>query len=216
MLSALPVVLGFDFGGVLWWSQFAAALVIAVTALLLMGILPFGSPVGKGVGFVLLMATTWVLYSWLHCCSVSDSTARLLHSPLPEITKDWVAPVLSEPTNQQPTALSVAPDQTFHSAALALLVVPVLWVSGVLFREESRLSVFLGIVTVGISVHAIYGIACQVNPQWSMLGQDPINLATGFGMFVNRNNMAPALARRAGFGIGLARMAIAFYVEDAI
>lgn len=189
-MLVLPVVLAFDFGGVLWWSHYAAALVMVICGVLALGTLidnPLRSLRNHKILVPLLL---WLAYTLLHCVTFDASLVQWLSPAIAKAYQTWLPPLGDEIFLEQPIPLSLAPDFTRHAVCFLACLMPLAWAATQVFVTSSRVNFLLHAISIGAAVQAAYGLACLVNPEWSIRPASPNGVESGFGSFVNRNNSA--------------------------
>ncbi|TWT98639.1 O-antigen ligase family protein [Stieleria varia] len=190
MVALLPIGLGFDFGGVLWWSHHALALVVIASACLTLGTLWSHPKLTLRHQLVMVPLGLWIAYSWLHRCSFDASFVGWLSQGTAAAYQDWMQPLLGAGSDLSRLPMSIAPDYTRHATCVFVLLLPLAWLSGRLFSTSSRIVFVLHAISIGVSLHVLYGITCLIHPEWSIRPANEMGIETGFGAFVNRNNAA--------------------------
>ena len=199
----MPIAAGFDFGGVLWWTQYVLGIGICVTAALAMPSLVANPEVGFRHHRLLIPLGLWFAFASLHCLSASHSMVAWLSPATASAYQDWLNPLMSNGSKSDVAALSVAPDQTRHSLAFMVMLLPLAWASSQVFTDRRRLGFLMGGICVGVSLHAIYAFTCLLVPEWSIRPVNETGTDAGFGTFVNRNNIALHFNLGLAAGLGL-------------
>lgn len=188
LLALLPFCVAADFGGVLAWTKYLAAITVAVA----IGFAVLGcgrsdlTGVRRHAGFLVLAA--WCGYVFMQTLPLSESTVRLLSPASAEAYTTWLEPIA--PAEHLPAVfpVSVSASDTQTSLAMLMLVAAVTWVSSIVFAWRSRAVLLLTAVSLGASAHACFGILRIVMPDFTIPGWLPDYAGSIFGTFINRNN----------------------------
>ncbi|QEF98730.1 O-Antigen ligase [Stieleria maiorica] len=190
-----------DYGGVLHWTHFVAALAIfclGVPVTLLASSRENLTGIRQLVPFVPVLL--WVGYSWLQCVPLDASIVHRLSPGSYSAYTDWLAPILPEEGVSRSFPISIAPDHSRHASAVFTLILAFLCYLPVVCRERVHVTWLLILLGAGIGLHAAYGITGALANNLNVPGGAPYQ--AGFGTYINRNNVAFLL--NIGFACGLA------------
>ncbi len=178
-----------DFGGVLWWTQYIAALAILAAALLALPSLFSADNLALlRQNYIVLILLFWSLFAWLQTVPMFAGLVGLLSNGSKLAYRDWIEPLLGVENTPTSFPISIDPQQTAHSVAAMVLVLCVVWTATQVFGARAKLSMLLHALAIGAALHAAFGIARQVYPQLHVFG---VEMQSGsFGCFVNHSNAA--------------------------
>ncbi len=189
LLAVLPIVVAADFGGVLWWTQYVAALAILAAALLAIPSLFLADSAGLSrQHYPVLILLLWCGFAWLQTVPMFAGLVGLLSRGSKLAYRDWIEPLLGAEGVPTFFPISIDPAQSAHSVAAMMLVVCVVWTATQVFVSCAKIGMLLNVLAIGAALHACFGIARQVYPEMQVFGAQLSS--TSFGCFVNRNNAA--------------------------
>lgn len=190
-LALLPTLIALDYGGVLCWTQYVAALVtLAVCTLAILSLLAQRGMLRQH--WLLLPLVLWLGFASFQTLPVSVETLRLLSPGSAQAYTDWIGPFVSRQTS--PISLSVHDSK--HACAILAVVIATAWASATLFQDRRRVIFLLLAISLGASMHAVIGM-------WELRFPLREGIDRGFGTFVNRNNAALLLNFGVGASLGL-------------
>lgn len=209
MIAILPVAIAFDFGGVLWWSQYIVSLTAFLVVLLtLPALLERRLPRGRSF-LIVVPLIFWCGFALWQSASVSPELVEKVSAGTATAYQRWSEPLLDnlEPDRVDMDGgtipLSIDPTNTRHFAWLAVSLIPIVACGIIVFRLPRQTEILLLTIAGVISLHVVYAIWCQVFPQHSVRVIDPDAVDLGFGSFINRNNAALHLNLGLATGVGL-------------
>ncbi|MEM6778398.1 MAG: O-antigen ligase family protein, partial [Planctomycetota bacterium] len=214
ILVCLPALLAIDFGGVLRWSQYIAAIaVLLAAAVSLAGLFDSSASTMLSQHKLLIPLGIFVAFVWFQTIELSPGFVSILSGGSYEAYMDWTKGLL--PGELRPTsfAVSISPSDTAHAAAFLTVMLALVFASSLAFHSRSRLVVLLSAIALaGLSV-AVVGVFRKLNPDADLWFIQP--KTTAFGGFVNRNNAALMLNLGLGASFGLLswRMMVLHSVE---
>ncbi|MCG8648439.1 MAG: O-antigen ligase family protein [Pirellulales bacterium] len=189
IVMSLPIVVAADFGGVLWWTQYAAAMAVAAAAVLaITALLAPGGSVSPKQHALLWPCLAWAVYAWLQSLPLPGSLVGWLSPASQAAYTQWIEPFVSSSQAPAYYSVSLSALDTRHAAAILTLLVGLVWAVPLIFQTRSRVAAFLCVVALGSALHAGFGIYRVMAPGTLVWGTD-IGQAT-FGSFVNPNNAA--------------------------
>jgi O-antigen ligase len=202
LLATLPIVVAADFGGVLWWTQYAAAQVAVLAAVLAVpAIFAISSTsVVRQHVFVLIMLA-WSAYAWLQTVPIFSGLASTLSRGSRLAYRDWIEPFMGSEGAPTFYPISIDVEQSAHAVAVLAIVTCLVWASTQVFVTRGKISMLLNVMAVGAALHAAFGIIRQVYPDVQVFGIEMNR--NSFGSFVNRNNAALMLNLGFGASVGL-------------
>ncbi len=204
LLAVLPAAVALDFGGVLWWTQYVAALAIVLAFILATPSLvlwwSFDRP---RHALVMTPLAAWWLYSWLQTVRLSPSLVAWLSPGSYSAYTDWLQPIL--PSSDMPTSypISIAPDLSSHAVAVFAMIVVFAWTSLRVFNSRARLIGLLSAIAITGAMISVLGIVSLTLPELKWVKDFSDVSTTHFGTFINRNNAALTLnfGLAASFGL---------------
>ncbi|WP_222436063.1 O-antigen ligase family protein [Rubripirellula reticaptiva] len=204
LLAILPIAVALDFGGVLWWTQCVAGLVIAAAfAFSLPTITTWSSYHRPRHMLVMVPLVLWLGFSAFQTIRLSPSIVGLL-SPASKVAyTDWISPIL--PAEQLPSSypISIAPDDSNHAVALFSVMVLLAWTSLRVFNTRSRLIGLLSAVAITGALISVLGITSLTLPDLAIAKYFSEAGNANFASFVNRNNAALTLNLGLAASLGL-------------
>lgn len=202
LLAVLPALIGFDFGGVLWWTQYMAASIIVFAAMLALPTLinHDAVPLLRRYWFVVILLG-WCSYAWLQTVPMFAGLVSVLSNGSKVAYRDWIKPFMGPEGPPTFFPISVDPEQTVHAVAWMAIMACAVWTATQVFVSRSKISMLLHVVAIGAALHAIVGIIRLVYPFIPVMGLEMPT--TSFGTFVNRNNAALFLNTGLAASLGL-------------
>jgi len=189
ILAVLPTVVAADFGGVLWWTQYATACAILVAAVLALPSLFSSDNVALLRNqYVVVILLVWWAFAWLQTVPMFGGLVGILSDGSKVAYRDWMAPFVGEGGTPAFFPISIAPEQSSHAVSVLALIVCACWTANQVFISRPRISMLLNALAIGAALHASFGIVRQVYPEIHVFGVEMQSNA--FGCFVNRNNAA--------------------------
>lgn len=202
ILAALPIIVAIDFGGVLWWTQYVAAIAILAAAFFALPTLVGRESTGLlRQHYLTLVLLVWCAYAWLQTVPMFVGLVGTLSNGSKLAYRDWIEPYVGSDGLGLFCPLSIAPEQSAHAAALLTLVLCLVWTSTQVFVSRAKIGMLLNVLAIGAALHAAFGILRQVYPEIQVLGVDM--KPHSFGCFVNRNNAALLMNLGLGASLGL-------------
>ena len=187
----IPILVSFDFGGVLKWTQYVSSFAV-ITAVLLSCAAMFGdrNPGGLKQHVLLIPMILWILYSLLHVVSLSPDLVHTLSPGSYAAYTQWLEPIL--PASELPTSfpISIAPHDSQHATAVLALVFGLVFASSMVFHSRPRIAFLLGCLAVGAAAQAAFGLTRLAFPNADLFDAVLDNANATFGAFINRNNAA--------------------------
>ena len=193
-----------DYGGILLWTQYVAALAVVVAAALAVpGLFGSGNARGLKQHVLLVPVLVWLAYAGFQAIPLPPAVVGLLSPASAAAYTDWVDPFLQP--NQRPAwfPISIDPMATRHVVAMIAVVALALWTATVVLNTRARVAALLSVIAVGSAVHAALGFWQLVDPSTTLLGLIDETHRGRFGTFVNRNNLALLLNFGTAAGLGL-------------
>ncbi len=204
ILTLMPLVLAIDFGGVLRWTQYMAALAVIVPALLTAIAWLSSRDRGQARQHVLLVPLLlWVVAVWLQTIPLPGAIVKWLSPGSASAYTTWIEPYFTAAELPRFFPVSVSVTETRHSLAMLCVIVAVVWCSAIVFNSRVRIGMLLsGLALAGACVTAL-GLSRLVFPDAPLFGYEEHLRASGFGMFINRNNAALMLNLGLACSLGL-------------
>lgn len=206
LVALLPLAVGLDFGGVLWWTQYAATVVVALAFLLSIPSLLPGAHSGRLRQVILVLPLSlWWLYAWLQTKPLSPSTVDRLSPGSFDAYTTWLEGII--PKQDLPSAfpVSISTSDSLHAVAVLSMLIPLSWVSAMIFQSRRRMIWLLSAVAISGTMVSAVGIVRLAFPNLPLFdffaNSTPAN--TSFGPFVNRNNAALMLNIGLAASLGL-------------
>ncbi|MCS7465467.1 O-antigen ligase family protein [Stieleria sp. ICT_E10.1] len=215
LLALIPVVVSFDFGGHLAWTQYCSALAIVTLTVAFLALLAAGRligarcPGGKESSSVrqrpsyalLYLASVWVALLYCQTVPLSDNTVAWASGGSYDAYTHWLdAPLsITGPADRTNAPISIIVSQTRHAVAFLVMLLPLMWMAIELVRTRRLAQLILVVIAIGTSLHAVYGMACILFPAITGL-----TAGHGFGGFINRNNAALFMNLGLAASLGLA------------
>ncbi|MDV6030827.1 MAG: O-antigen ligase family protein [Phycisphaera sp. RhM] len=215
LLALIPVVVSFDFGGHLAWTQYCSALAIVTLTVALLVLLAVGGwiayrcPVGEESpslrqrpSYALLyVVSAWVALLYCQTVPLSDNTVAWGSGGSYDAYTHWLdAPLsITRPSDRTNVPISIIASQTRHAVAFLVMLLPLMWMAIELVRTRPIAHLILVVIAIGTSLHAVYGMACVLFPAITS-----ITAGHGFGGFINRNNAALFMNLGLAASLGLA------------
>jgi O-antigen ligase/tetratricopeptide (TPR) repeat protein len=190
-LAALPVVVAADFGGILRWTQFVAA--IAVTLLTLLSLLAYWDTSNRGQlrqHVLLLPIVAWIIYGFGQTLSLPPAIVKTLNPASYEAYTLWLQSVVPESEIPSAFPISISPHDSAHVVAMLCVVVAFVFASAMIFCTRSRITLLLNVLSLGAALHVVYALLRLVFPDAGWIDQSHGLSSNSFGIFVNRNNAA--------------------------
>ncbi len=203
VLAFTPIVIAADFGGVLWWTQYVASFAFLIAIIL---VIPYAvsadCTIQKRSLILLVPLVLWSSYAWFQLVPLNAPLVEHLSPGAYEARTNLVRPFFStESRSSEGFPLSLSVDYSRHAASMLLVLTGLAWASAIVFTTRNRIGLLLGVIAVGASLHAAFGLYTLVFPQTEVFGTHPG--ASRFGCFVNRNNAALLLNIGVASGLGL-------------
>lgn len=189
ILATLPVVVAADFGGVLWWTQYIAALTIFAAMIMAIPSLFFernARPIRHY--YLIFILLFWTAYSWLQTVPMFGGLVGTLSNGSSIAYRDWIEPFLGQDRPPSFFPISIDPEQSSHAVAVLAMVVCLVWTTMQVFGSRNKIVMLLNVMAIGAALHAAFGIVRQVYPEIQVFGSTMA--VNSFGCFVNRNNAA--------------------------
>ncbi|MCD0458741.1 O-antigen ligase family protein [Roseiconus lacunae] len=202
-LALLGPLAAIEFGGVLPWTHYVAGLgVCGLGAIAVVVAFTRHGLIGASFLRRFWPLLLWVVFTWIQVVRLEPSIVSVVSPGSYSAYTDWLEPLL--PMEQLPGSfpISIAADLSRHAAAVMTLLLPLVFAVSVFCRERSQVECVLIALSVGIGLHAAFGIAMEFAP--ALRGYDErLTLGRSFGSFVNHNNAAFMLNLGLGCGIGI-------------
>ncbi|QDV81475.1 O-Antigen ligase [Stieleria magnilauensis] len=215
LLALIPVVVSFDFGGHLAWTQYCSALAIVTLTVAFLALLAAGKMIGSRClsgeesssvrqrpSYALLyVVSAWVALLYCQTVPLSDNTVAWASAGSYDAYTHWLdAPLsITGPADRPSAPISIIVSQTRHAVAFFVMLLPLMWMAIELVRTRRLTQLILVAIAIGTSLHAIYGMACILFP--AITG---FTVGHGFGGFINRNNAALFMNLGLAASLGLA------------
>lgn len=228
VVGLLPVVLSFDYGGCLAWTQYCAAMGVVTVAIATLVYLILTRRVGEVsqplqllVGYVhktsywlASLTLLWCGYIALQTIELPADIASLASQGAAEARTTWVKPLFRLVGQAAPERypISINVESTKRVFAFLLTLPPLIWVVTELTRKRVATFSLLAIVALGTATHAAYGLTCLVFPNNGWI--ESAAVPNGFGRFVNRNNASLLLSLGVGASLSLAVSRLSFILGD--
>lgn len=191
LLAVLPLIVALDYGGVMWWTQYLAALVIMVAfGLTLPTLLTWSTYFRPRQLVVLIPMLMWTFFSAFQTTSLSPGLVKSLSPASYSAYTEWLAPILPADALPATFPISIDVDQSIHALALLGMVLVLTWTSMQVFNTRARLIGLLSMVAIVGGVIAALGIVAQVFPNLAFFETIAETRGNGFSTFINRNNAA--------------------------
>lgn len=204
VMGLMPIAAAIDFGGVLWWTQFAfAAITCFLTCAALVQVVVLGDRYKLIHLWPILPAGFVVGYAIAQTVSLPDTLTSLIAPASYTAYREYAGAILPATgrTMASTHAISVEPEQTLHFASLLAAAVALFWSASQILVTRRRAIGLLSIIALsGVALTAI-GLLKMLLPEFEILGYGG-NTQT-FANFVNRNNAALFLNYTAAVSLGL-------------
>lgn len=189
LLMALPLVVAADFGGVLWWTQYVAALVtISILAFAFAAVSDRNATSSPRQFRLIGPLIAWVVFALIQTVELPPSLVSLASPASFDAYTQWLTPFLSSSAMPSEFPVSIAKQSSLHSIAVLALLISLAWSTVMIFRTRAHVAVFLSVIAIGGAAHAAFGILCTALPGTEIWGYETGSGA--FGTFINRNNAA--------------------------
>ncbi|MCC9656624.1 O-antigen ligase family protein [Rhodopirellula halodulae] len=202
ILVLIPFCLAADFGGILHWSQYPAALgVLAAMVLSLIGLTDSTASSGLRQHKLLLPLGLLVLLAWFQSLTLPSGIVGLLSPGSQTAYSTWLDGLLSSPQQPSSHSISVSPTDTRHVALLLTFLLPLSFAASIVFHARNRLTMLLSAIAITGASVAILGFYRKLDPTadlWFFTSK-----SNAFAGFVNRNNAALMLNFGMAAGLGL-------------
>lgn len=189
ILTVLPIAIAADFGGVLWWTQYVAAVFVLLAAA--MAIAAFTDlPNMPGTRRYLILAPLclWACFAWLQTAALPSAVVDKISPASSSAYIEWISPFLETTDIPSRFPVSLCAFESRHAAAVLTLLIGLVWSTLTVFRSDARILFFLGLFSVGIAAHAGFAIVRFIYPGTTVW---EIEMGAGsLGTFVNHNNGA--------------------------
>ena len=188
---AIPIVIAFDFGGALHWTQYAGGFAVVFAACLASVCHTSRSESGLLRNHILLLPTlSWLLFGLLQTLPLDANLVQKLSPGSHAAYTQWLKPIL--PANLLPSqfAISIAIHDSWHACAILALVVGLVFASATVFHARPRMVFLLRVVACGASLQACYGLLRVTLPDVNLFDLTLDEAQASFGSFINRNNAA--------------------------
>jgi O-antigen ligase/tetratricopeptide (TPR) repeat protein len=204
IIAVLPFAVAADFGGVLRWTQYAAAFPILLAALLALPALRSGHNSGRARQMLLLAPILiWLIFACLQTVSLPPSLVGLLSPASHAAYTEWITPLLPSGEALRAFPISVSVPDSMHAIALAAMLVPLCWAASLVFYTRARVIMLMSAIAVGSATLAAFGIARLAFPGASFFEFTESRVGAPFGTFVNRNNASLMLNIGLAASLGL-------------
>ena len=193
-ICVLPLGLALDFGGILRWTQYVAALAVTVAGILALVHLLTRSEQFSVDGwqtpirghFLALLLLGWGAFAWCQTIPIPAGLLAWISSGAHSAYVDWAGPLLGAEIKS--ASISIASVDSRHAISVLVIATLVSWVSAVVFNSRGRITtLLLSVAIAGAAIGAI-GMLRLVDPGfrlWSFTES-----SNPFSTFVNRNNAA--------------------------
>lgn len=204
IIAVLPFAVAADFGGVLYWTQYAAAFLIVLSALLALPALRTGQNSGRARQVLLLAPIlAWLLYACLQTIPLPATLVGLLSPASHDAYTQWLAPLLGSGDSLNSFPISVSPADSMHAIALMAMLVPLCWAASLVFYARSRVIMLINVIAIGGALLAAFGIARLAFPGAAFFDFTEGRVGAPFGTFINRNNASLMLNVGLAASLGL-------------
>ncbi len=191
VLAIVPFAMAIDFGGVLWWTQYIAAIAITVAfGFALPSIATWSSYYRRRQLLVMVPLVLWLGYSAFQNIPLPPSLVSVLSPGSYEAYTQWLIPILPAQLLPQSFPISLAAGETSHAVALFAVVVVLAWTSLRVFNTRSRIIGLLSCIAISSAMIAALGILSHTIPGLPFFKQVGTPSSPSFATFVNRNNAA--------------------------
>ena len=202
ILVLVPLLMSFDFGGMLWWTQSVAALAIGLAMVLgLPGIFDRENPRQLGKRLFLVPLVIWLLYALFQVVPMPEWLVRSLSGGSFAAYTQWISPLLPSGESPAKFPISLSAEQSLHSISVLGLVLSAAWAASHVFLSRWRVGLLLNLIVLGVATHSVFGIVRLSFPEIDLFGVEASN--SGFGAFLNRNNAALMLNTGIACSLGL-------------
>lgn len=204
MLAVAPVVVALDYGGVLRWTHYVAALaVLAAVVLAAIAVVRSNESNGLRQHVLLIPLMVWLVFACFQTVPLPDVLIRYLSPASAAAYTDWIDPFFSDADRLSWFPVSIAKHDSRHVCALLAVSIGIVWASATLFRDRKRIVMLLSVIACGASLHAAIGMWRLVFPETQAWSAATETASTAFGAFVNRNNAALMLNLGLAASLGL-------------
>ena len=205
LMCIIPIAMGFDFGGVLSWTQYVAALAVSAIFAVSLSMSAIDGVTKtsrrsstKSIQAIawapVILFTAWSLYLILQTIPLQREWLEALSPGAAVAWDQWLEPLQQLPgySGSFPASISILPEKTLHAVGLYLLLAAVAFLAVSSAGHERAVVLGLLMLGLGTAAHSLYGIM-----------QPTASNVHSFGGFVNRNNAAlfSNLGLSAGLGI---------------
>ena len=191
LLGVLPIALAADFAGVLWWTQYVAALaVLAILLIAAAGVVGRPAQGGFRRHLLLIPLLLWAAFAWAQTLTAPQGLVGLLSPASETAYTQWVAPLIESSERPRSFPVSLAPFQSRHAAAILTVVCGFVWAVGAVFTTRAKTVWLLASVALAGALCALSGIIALVEPALIPGASAAEAGGSPFGTFVNRNNAA--------------------------
>ncbi|TWU27191.1 O-Antigen ligase [Novipirellula galeiformis] len=211
ILTALPCVVAFDYGGIHPWAQWASGVAVLVAGVLaLPSIMDREIQGGPRFHWLAIVLLGWAAFAWFQTLPLPGSLVSILSPGSAAAYTTWLDPILGPQSDgtagrSSMHPISIDPASSRHTLAMLLVVATLAWTSATVFQNRKRLVLLLAGLAAGAAVHAGLGIFLLISPESDLLGMNSIDLGIHFAAFINRNNAA--LMMNIGVGASLGALA---------
>lgn len=203
-MGLMPIAAAIDFGGVLWWTQFAfAALTLPLAFGALVQVLVFRGSQKLGILWPLAPIGGFILYTVVQAIPLPVAITALIAPASHSAYQDYAGAILPATGISPPTMhpISVESETTLHVASLLTASMALFWAATQIIVTRRRVVSLLTIIAIsGVFLSAV-GLGKMLLPEFELLGYGG-NSQT-FANFVNRNNAALFLNYTAAVSLGL-------------
>ncbi|MEM6690220.1 MAG: O-antigen ligase family protein [Planctomycetota bacterium] len=199
----MPVLAALDYGGILWWTQYALALGVVFAFCLSMVTLSNESAYGKPRHLLILAPMAlWCLFTYFQSTPLDAGLVESLSPGSHAAYTSWLEPILGQGKTPETFSISIYPDATRHNAAWILVLCLASFAALRVFKSRASVITLLsGIALTGAGV-AIIGLLKMVAPELEFFRMLD-DRANTFGTFINRNNAALTMNFGLGASLGL-------------
>lgn len=202
-IAALPFVVAADFGGVLRWTQYLAAIgIVTISVLAMIGAVR-GQLNQSLLQYVLLVPLALLVgFSLLQTIPLPASLVSTLSPASHAAYTQWAADILPDAA---PTSfpISVSVHDSRHATAALALLLPMAAATVLAFQSRSRLILLMSFTALGGAGVAAFGIARITFPDAGLFAFTSAEHGAPFATFVNRNNAALMLNLGLAASLGL-------------
>ncbi len=203
-MAIMPIALAIDFGGVLRWSQYIAAMTMAgIVGFTFVGYLATKDRGQLAQQILLVPLLLWAGFIWFQTLSLPPTLVGWLSPASVTAYTDWLRPYVGDAGLPSRFPISVSVADTRHALAMFCVIIAAAWSAAVVFNSRMRLGMLLSVLAVGSAIVSAIGLWIRIFPTFGFFGFEDSMSAGSFATFINRNNSALFLNLGLAASLGL-------------